>query len=459
MIKMRNSRTGKVEKFVPQNPKNIRMYVCGPTVYGAPHIGNARAAVVFDVWFRLLREVYGAEHVTYVSNYTDIDDKIIDRSRNTKVPIEEITSNAIFNYEMDMTHLNVLQPTIRTYATSYVSEMIQMIQQLVQKGHAFVNITGDVLFDVSRNPHPGLEDNRKEFASRLVDHNNKEDSRDFVLWKRAKEGEPFWPSPWGDGRPGWHIECSAMIQKTLGKTIDIHGGGTDLKFPHHHAECAQSHCANDAPLANYWLHSDMVHINSSKMAKSRGNTLTVRHLNSMYPGEVIRMWYLMTHYRSILSYDDYGDNVGEAKLRLDTYYRMLYRYRNEELPEVDHYEPIMASLCNDLNVSNALQLMFKLSNEIVVDGKPDLVKVAQVKKAGDLLGILQYDPEDWFHTGPNTNKADAEHLISLRTDARKERNWSLADDLRAQLSDIDVIVEDHQDGPFWYTRFGDIRPY
>ena len=446
-----DSQSGQLKEFVPNDPKRVTMYVCGPTVYNTPHIGNLRPAVAFDQLYRLLRYKYGEDHVVYTSNYTDIDDKIIARSNAEGLPIDKITEKAIAEYSWARYILNVLNPTVRPRATEYVTKMIQMIQQLVDRGFAYVGESGDILFRVAANPYPGMEDSRDQGETRLED-TGKEDPRDFVLWKQRKPGEPFWDSPWGPGRPGWHIECSAMIADTLGETIDIHGGGSDLKFPHHNAEMAQSACAHDKPLANYWLHSGMIQVNSVKMAKSLGNVMTVGELCTITPNEVLRLWMLGTHYRSTLTLELYINFRDQRKV-LDTWYRFLYQFRDEILDDARPDARVIAALEDDLNTPKAiaeLHTLFNIAKAATATG--DRVWLRTFISTARFLGILYYDPSDWFHRGVNSD--EIEKLISERNSAKAEKDWDRADELRRKITDLGVLIEDKGTETFWYTQQG-----
>jgi len=458
MIRLFNTKTSNLQRFVPQDPKNVRMYVCGPTVYALAHIGNARPAVVFDVLYRLLRHTYGEDHVTYASNYTDVDDKIIKKANDTGVSIEDVTRNSIDKYEMDMASLNVLGPTLRPRATKYINQMIEMIQRLLDLNQAYVGTkTQNVYMRLANVPDSvKLEPKRKSAVSRLGMDSSKESEADFVLWKPAKPNEPYWDSPWGPGRPGWHIECSAMIKATLGDTIDIHGGGGDLKFPHHEAESIQSYCANGVELANYWLHNDMVKVNSTKMAKSAMNFVTVSSLNRQYPGETLRYWMLMTHYRSTLEHRDDHDTLSNAHLHMNQIYRLLYTHRDvPQIPDAGLVPDTVKFLEDDLNTSGYLMYLHKQSTLLSHMPLVDPLLLSQLRNSYELVGLGLINPDAWFHNG--VDRQLVERLISERTNAKAERNWSLADDLRSQLKQLGVIVEDHSTGPFWYTWIGDVR--
>ena len=302
------------KKFEPIDPKNIRMYVCGPTVYDYPHVGNARPVIVFDILFRILQNIYGTEHVTYVRNITDVDDKIINASQENNEDINELTSRTINYFHTDAKYIGAMEPSFEPRATDHIDEMINIIETLIEKNYAYV-AENNVLFSSTKfSKYGSLSGKNLEemiAGSRVDVESYKQEASDFILWKPSKDNEPGWDSPWGKGRPGWHIECSAMSEKLLGKTFDIHGGGQDLIFPHHENEIAQSECANGEKFANYWVHNGFVTVEGSKMAKSDGNFVTVNELKEKYQGEVIRLTMILTHYRQPLNWTN--DNLQESK--------------------------------------------------------------------------------------------------------------------------------------------------
>lgn len=457
-MKLFNSKSGQLEDFVPIDPTNVRMYVCGPTVYSAPHVGNARPAVAFDVLFRVLRHKYGYKHVKYVSNYTDIDDKIIKRAQEEGISHISVTETAKSMYYRDMGHLNVLDPNERPLATEYVDKMIDMIQVLIDKGHAYVGDNGDVLFYVPSNNHPGLENNRQDHQTRLEEPNNsKRDPRDFVLWKPVKPGEPYWESPWGRGRPGWHIECSAMIAATLGHTIDIHGGGSDLKFPHHEAEMAQSYCAHDAPLANYWLHNGMIHYQQGKMAKSHGNIFTVHDLNKVFPHEAIRLGLMMTHYRQILNADQYAPFIAGREI-IDSLYRVWFDYAEAVHFKYWDYEvhpDVVEALENDMNTPLAISVLQRLAGLARTDQANRIKHLSNMIVSARFMGLLKMHPEEWFHA--NVDKFHMVDLLSERNSARRKKDWAQADKIRDQLKERGIEIEDLGGSTFWRTLNGHLN--
>jgi cysteinyl-tRNA synthetase len=458
-----NSKTGNVEPFIPINAKNVSMYVCGPTVYAAPHIGNARPAVVFDVLFRILRQTFGVESVSYVSNFTDIDDKIIKAANEKNRPIDQITKEAIDNYNLDIQALNVLPVTKRTFATDYVNQMIDMIQKLINSGHAYVTKLGDVAFSVPSNPYKGLESDRNDYREDEERNNSsdKKDPRDFILWKLKKDGEPFWSSPWGDGRPGWHIECSTMIAGTLGETIDIHGGGIDLKFPHHEAELAQNQCAhNGTPLATFWMHNGLISYGSQKMGKRHGNITLVRDLLVEYPAEAVRLSMLLTHYRQTLDFVG-NEPVARAKDILDSLYKSYYDFVEtynvsyDTSTKVEINSEFMSALENDMNTPLAISILHKLAKELKTS---DVDKFHSFVKSARLLGILELTPDVWFHS--NEFKLKIESLIQERQVARENKDWSKSDEIREVLSNqFGVIIEDSNKRMFWKTKTGPLMVY
>lgn len=452
MITFYNSQSRQQEPFVPKSVHDVRMYVCGPTVYGAAHIGNARPAIVFDMVFRLLREVYEPKEpadlhaVTYVRNITDIDDKIIAASIERGVPITQITDTATLMYHQDLEALNCLEPTMEPRATDYVDVMQGMIEDLIDKGHAY-NVDGEVLFHVPSNPYPGLANHTAlDSGSRVEVTSHKRDPRDFVLWKPAKPGEPSWSSPWGKGRPGWHIECSAMIRQLLGTTIDIHGGGIDLRFPHHEAELAQSQCCeNGHALARYWLHNGLLTVDGEKMSKSRGNVILLNELFDRYPAESVRYYFLRTHYRSPMDFT--MGSLEQSHQALSGIYDILYRHDNINWAEVsDVPEEFMSKLSNDLNTPAALTVLHQLAHEL--DEAADKAPAkARLLRAGKLLGLFNHTPYQWRTLG--VDKVEVEALIEARQVARKTKNYSEADRIRQQLTNMGITLADGVHGTEW----------
>jgi cysteinyl-tRNA synthetase len=448
--------------FTPIDPTNVRMYVCGPTVYDKAHIGNARPIVVFDVMARLLRHVYGTDHVTYVRNITDLDDKINARAFERGISIRDLTDDTIDVFHADMAALNDLGPDIEPRATDFIEEMKEMIEVLIDKGHAYVE-QDHVLFNVTSMDDYGLLSRRKRdeliAGARVEIAPYKRDAADFVLWKPSdpEKGEPAWDSPAGietPGRPGWHLECSAMSEKSLGEVFDIHGGGLDLIFPHHENEIAQSRCAHDTDvMANYWMHNGYLMAEGEKMSKSLGNFYTVNELLEEFPGEAIRLLLLKTHYRQPLDFTK--DGLAEAKRELDGFYQAL---RGLETPWDDVVEPfddtIFTALCDDLNTSAAITELHQLVREInrsshnVDQQKRHLVDQAR------LLGLLQQDPEDWFKWQP-ASSADGltdyeiEAKITARAEARANKDFAASDAIRDELQAAGIILEDAAGQTTW----------
>jgi cysteinyl-tRNA synthetase len=451
-MQLYNSLTGRKETFRPADPRRPTMYVCGPTVYNHPHIGNARPAVVFDVLFRLLEHRYG--DVLYVRNVTDIDDRIMAAAAAEGASTEVISKRYAAAYREDMATLNVRPPTVEPYATSHVPEMIAMIQQLIVTDHAYL-ADGHVLFHVPSFPAYGAlsRRSREEMieGARVEVAPYKRDGADFVLWKPSTPEQPGWDSPWGRGRPGWHIECSAMVEAHLGATIDIHGGGLDLKFPHHENESAQSACAHEgAPLARFWLHNGFLDVEREKMSKSLGNVLLVRDLLHEAPGEAIRYALLAAHYRKPLEWSAAG--LARAKHALDRLYLTL-----SELPgpriETRAPAPFVAALEDDLNAPKAFAELFALAraaNVSTEEAERRALK-GQLAAAGGLLGLLQQDPEAWLRaTGKaGIDEAEVERLIELRAAAREARDFEEADRIRDQLAAEGVILEDQAGRTRW----------
>ncbi len=431
------------EEFVPADEKRVTMYVCGPTVYSRAHIGNARPPVVFDVLFRLLRRQYGAESVVYARNITDVDDKINAASQAQNVPIKTITDKFEGLYLEDMAALNVIRPTMDPHATTHIPQMIEMIERLIAGGFAY-EAEGHVLFNVPNYPEYGKLSNRNRddmiAGARVEVAPYKRDPADFVLWKPSTDDLPGWESPWGRGRPGWHIECSAMINAHLGASIDIHGGGQDLIFPHHENEIAQSVCANGQRLARYWLHNGFLSIDSEKMSKSIGNILLVSEiLESGVPGEVVRFALLSAHYRQPLDWND--ALIEQSRRTLDRLYGLLRGQTVEAAAEAP--ASVVEALEDDLNTPLALAALAKLA---------DARDLAGLKAGGALLGLLQQDAEEWF-TGARKDAAiDAaaiEAMISERQAAKKARDFATADRIRDDLKAAGVALEDSPQGTTW----------
>jgi cysteinyl-tRNA synthetase len=448
-----NSLTRRKEPFVPIDDKDVRMYVCGLTVYDLAHIGNARAVVVFDQLYRLLRHTYGAGHVTYARNITDVEDKIIAAARANGEPIDALTARTTAIFHEDMAALHNLPPDVEPRATEYITQMIAMIERLIVAGHAYA-ADGHALFRVSSYAAYGAlsRRNRDELiaGARVEVAPYKEDPGDFVLWKPSSADQPGWPSPWGRGRPGWHIECSAMSEDTLGETFDIHGGGLDLIFPHHENEIAQSVCAHAGhPFVRYWLHNGMLTVGGAKMAKSEGNFITVRDALQQAPGEVLRLALLSSHYRDPLDWTE--RKLQDALTWTDRFYRAI-----EDAPPDLAPAPcpiaVREALDDDLNTPLAITALQQLVSCINAAGSAEDAAAYQAELLGgaQLLGLLGQTAAAWFHRG-----ADARRIVQRlaeRADARRERRFADADRIRAELLAEGIVLEDRPDGTTDWRR-------
>jgi cysteinyl-tRNA synthetase len=435
--------TRRKEPFRPIDPANVRMYVCGPTVYDLAHIGNARPVIVFDVLFRLLRHVYGPEHVTYVRNITDIDDKINKRAAEAGVPIRELTDKTTAVYQKDMADLGNLPPSHEPRATETIPQIIAMIGVLIAGGHAY-EAEGHVLFNVPSMPDYGSFSRRplEEMISgaRVDVAPYKKNPMDFVLWKPSDENLPGWDSPWGRGRPGWHIECSAMSEMLLGETFDIHGGGADLLFPHHENEIAQSVCAHGGKkLANYWLHNGMLELKGEKMAKSVGNVVTAHGLLELWPAEAIRLAMLMSYYRQPMSWTE--RTLQEARRTLDHWYELT-----AEAPDgAPLCADVLEALEDDLNTPQAIAALHALRSEAAKGAKP---AAACLKSSARLMGLLQASPVAWKAWRPASAAIDdqkVETLIAARNAARKAKDFKEADRIRDELATMGIQLKDAKD--------------
>ena len=468
-ITLYNTLTRQKEEFVPLNPENVRMYVCGMTVYDYCHLGHARVLVVFDIIARWLRQ-HGYP-LTYVRNITDIDDKIIARANENGETIGELTARFIAAMNEDSDALGVLRPDIEPKATEHIGQMIAMIEDLVANGKAYPAPNGDVYYAVREFAAYGqlsgksLDDLR---AGERVDVDaNKRDPLDFVLWKAAKPGEPSWESPWGNGRPGWHIECSAMGGELFGQTFDIHGGGADLQFPHHENEIAQScgaHgglCGHDAPHAagkrinshvKYWLHNGFIRVDNEKMSKSLGNFFTIRDVLKKYAPEVVRFFILRAHYRSPLNYSD--AHLDDAKNSLTRLYNTLGNVQADEFAlredANDYTRRFFAAMDDDFNTAEAMSVLFELANEANKTGSAELAGC--LKALGGTLGLLQDDPQHFLQSGGEEGGLSAdeiEALIAQRKTARETKNWAESDRIRDLLAEHKILLKDGADGTTW----------
>ncbi len=457
-LRLYNTLTREKESFEPGDPNHVRMYVCGPTVYSFAHIGNARPAVVFDVLFRLLRQLF--PRVTYVRNITDVDDKINKAAITEGVDISVIAERYTAAYHADMEALNTLPPTVEPRATEHIAEMISMIEALVERGHAY-EADGHVLFSVASYTDYGRLSRRNQeellAGARVEVAPYKRDPGDFVLWKPSTPELPGWDSPWGRGRPGWHLECSAMIERHLGETIDIHGGGVDLVFPHHENEIAQGTCAHGGSLyCRYWLHNGFLSMDSEKMSKSLGNVLLIKDLRDRIPPEAMRLTLLKAQYRMPLDWSD--DTVGESIRTLDRLYGTLRDLG--DVPTDDVAEPsaaLLEALYDDLNTPRALSELLQLSKEAnTAESLEDRSKAKGVLVASaGLLGLLYQDPEAWFaQIDHGVDAAEVERLIAARKQARKDRDFAQADEIRDRLTSMGVVVEDKDGVTRWRVERG-----
>jgi len=460
-LQIHNTLSGKKEPFSPLDPNRVTLYVCGPTVYNYVHIGNARPVVVFDLLFRLLRRLYGDEQVVYARNITDIDDKIIATAKELGEPISALTDRFSAAYAEDMAALYALPPTVVPFATDHVDDMISMIDTLISKGHAY-EAEGHVLFAVQSMPDYGRLSKRSLddmiAGARVEVAPYKKYPGDFVLWKPSSDDQPGWDSPWGRGRPGWHIECSAMINRHLGKVIDIHGGGQDLIFPHHENEIAQGCCAHGTDYVRYWMHNGYINIDGEKMSKSLGNFRLVRELLKQYPGEVLRLALLATHYRSPLNFSE--DVLQHAAANLDTLYYALLG-RGEQISATENYQlpadhPVLLALQDDLNSAAAISALHAIAarlNKADTADKPALK--AELIAAAELLGLLQQEPTDWFQSKGNNSAAEGlsneqiDALVAARDTAKKDKDFARADAIRTELLEAGIVLEDTRGGTRW----------
>ncbi|WP_312084468.1 cysteine--tRNA ligase [Brevundimonas sp.] len=467
--------------FEPRNKDRVTLYVCGPTVYDYAHIGNARPPVVFDVLVRLLRRTYGADKVIYARNVTDVDDKINQKAAREGVPIGEVTARYEAAYLADMGLLNVSPPDIAPHVTDYIPAIVDQIQAIVDAGCAYA-AEGHVLFDVSSYKSYGALSGRNLddmiAGARVEVAPYKKNPHDFVLWKPSKADEPSWPSPWGQGRPGWHIECSAMIEKTLGLPIDIHGGGIDLVFPHHENEIAQGVCAHGHAhgdqahdeYARYWMHNGFLTVDAEKMSKSIGNVLLLHDLVQAMPGEVVRWALLSAHYRQPLDWNQ--GLLDQSRKNLNRLYGVL-RDADAALADFDEgaldeaerelaenaLDPVLDALEDDLNTPGAVAQLFGLGNalrDLLNDAEADINDVAMarwsLKEAAGLLGVLSLTPDAWFEGGDPALKAEVEALLDQRAAARAAKDWPEADRIRDRLNALNVIVMDGPDGATWRMK-------
>ena len=448
-LKLYDTLTREKRTFMPIDPARVRIYVCGPTVYDFAHIGNARPVIVFDVLFRLLRHVYGEKHVTYVRNITDVDDKINARAAERRISIREVTEETYRNFKEDVAALACLPPTVEPRATEHIEEMKALIGRLLKSGNAYV-AEDHVLFHVASMKDYGRLSNRSLdemiAGARVEVAPFKKDPMDFVLWKPSGPGEPAWPSPAGietPGRPGWHIECSAMSWKHLGETFDIHGGGIDLVFPHHENEIAQSRCAFHTPvMANFWMHNGFLQVEGEKMSKSLGNFVTVHELLKDWPGEVVRFTMLQTHYRQPMNWTLAG--MREAQKTLEHWYGLT----GDSTPGYLCADTVDA-LLDDLNTPKAFAALHELRGEAAKGAKP---AAASLKASAQLIGLLQLSQAQWTAFRPESAAVDETRVVSLieaRDTARRTKNFKEADRIRDELAAMGVVLKDSEDGTTW----------
>ncbi|MGN0921487.1 MAG: cysteine--tRNA ligase [Cellvibrio sp.] len=463
MLQIYNTLTRQKEVFKPLVPNKISMYVCGITVYDYCHIGHGRVLVAFDVITRFLRSQ--GWDVTYVRNITDIDDKIIRRANENGEDYTALTARFIEAMHEDEAKLGIARPDIEPRATAHIDDILNMNQTLIDKGYAYAAPNGDVYYRVTRFKDYGKLTNKNPdellSGARIEVDEVKEDPRDFVLWKAAKEGEPAWKSPWGLGRPGWHIECSAMSKHCCGETFDIHGGGPDLPFPHHENEIAQSEAANGCKYVNYWMHAGAVRVDGEKMSKSLGNFFTIRDVLEKYHPEVVRFLLISSHYRSPINYAE--DNLVEARAGLERFYAALRGYEQvpaaelSTLADSEHYRGFVAAMNDDFNTRVALAGMYDLVREIN-SAKGDPAKanplVAELKALGGILGIFNEAPDVFLKSGGDDqiSEQQIDALVQERIEAKKAKNFTRADEIRKQLTELGIVIEDAKDGTSQWRR-------
>ena len=444
-IFLTNNLTNKKEKFIPKDKNNVRMYVCGPTVYDDPHIGNARPVVVFDILFKILKNKY--PNVTYVRNITDVDDKIIKSSKENNISISELTKKITKIFNEDCIYLNCEQPNHEPKATEHISEMIEMISELTKKGFAYEN-NKHVYFEVKKFKDYGQLSNKKldelVAGSRIEVSDNKKNPEDFVLWKPSETDEPSWDSPWGKGRPGWHLECSAMSKKYLGNEFDVHGGGVDLLFPHHENEIAQSRCANDSKaFANYWLHNAFITMSNEKMAKSQGNILKIKDFRNNKSGQVLRMALMSAHYRQPLDWND--KLLEECENTISKWYKVYLNIKTK----LKISDEILKPLLDDLNTPGYIANLHKLYEKAAKGSDEDKILFIS---ACNFIGLLNETKEDWLKFKKNkVSISENEILIKInqRNEARVNKNYKEADKIRDELLDKGVLIEDKDGKTTW----------
>ncbi len=464
MLQIYNTLTRQKETFKPIHPGKISMYVCGITVYDYCHIGHARTSIAFDVVARFLRSQ--GWDLNYVHNITDIDDKIIRRANESGKQYDQLTQYFIDVMHEDEKSLGILPPTIEPRATEFIGPIVEIVETLIQKGNAYAASNGDVYYRVNSFKEYGKLSNKNidelMAGARIEVDEIKEDARDFVLWKAAKPGEPSWLSPWGHGRPGWHIECSAMAKKCCGDQVDIHGGGADLQFPHHENEIAQSEAANGHGYVNYWMHAAPLRVDGVKMSKSLNNFFTIRDVLKKYHPETVRFFLISSHYRSPINYSE--DNLIEARAGIERFYTALRDFFHVEptdlakMQDSEYYKNFVEAMNDDFNTRVALAVMYDLVRDLNTAAKSDVnlaEKLAgELKAMAGILGILQYNPTEFLQSGSsNQISAEAvEQLIAERIQAKKDKNYARADEIRKELVAAGVLIEDSKDGTTKWRR-------
>ncbi|MDH2997816.1 cysteine--tRNA ligase [Pasteurellaceae bacterium LFhippo2] len=456
MLKIYNTLKREKEEFKPINPDQVGMYVCGVTVYDLCHFGHGRTFVSFDVIARYLR--FLGYNLRYVRNITDVDDKIIKRAIENNETSDQLVERMIAEMHKDFDALNILRPDVEPRATKHIPEIIAIVEKLIQKGHAYVAEDGDVMFNVESFQKYGALSRQNleqlQAGARVEIKSVKRNPMDFVLWKMSKENEPSWESPWGNGRPGWHIECSAMNSKELGNHFDIHGGGSDLMFPHHENEIAQSCCAHGDDYVNYWLHTGMLTIDKEKMSKSLGNFFSIRHMLGLYDAESLRYFFLTAHYRSLLDYS--VENLDLARSALERLYTALRGCDvSVALDAEDKYtQAFKESMDDDFNTPGALAVLFELArevNKLKTENAEEANRLAsRLKQLAGVLGLLEQDPEAFLQgDADNDEVAEIEALIKQRNEARASKNWAAADEARNKLTEMGIVLEDGANGTTW----------
>lgn len=462
MLKIYNTLTRQKDEFKPIQPGKVGMYVCGVTIYDLCHIGHGRTFVAFDVVVRYLR--YLGYDVTFVRNITDVDDKIIKRAAENAESCDTLTERLIAEMHADFDALKLQRPDIEPRATQHIGEIITLVNSLLEQEYAYVSDNGDVLFSIDSFPEygrlSGQDIEQLQAGARVNVEESKRNPMDFVLWKMSKPGEPMWDSPWGAGRPGWHIECSAMNSKHLGHHFDIHGGGSDLQFPHHENEIAQSCCAHHTPYVNTWMHSGMVMVDEEKMSKSLGNFFTIRDVLKVYDAETVRYFLMSGHYRSPLNYSDLNLQQARASLeRLYTALRGVEDGQEQAALSAPFDERFKAAMDDDFNTPEAYSVLFDLARDLNRT-KQELASDASalaacLRRLGGVLGLLQQQPEQFLQSGAAAvadDVAEIEWLIKTRNDARASKNWALADEARNKLTEMGIVLEDGAQGTTWRRK-------